>query len=1031
MPIQRVAVVFDDQARPETTGVYCLRALRRLVAVEHFRPTELDRVPRQGFDLYLNIDDGLDYRLPGDLRPCAWWVIDTHLNFDRDRVRAADFDLVFAAQRDGADGLRRAGVASASWLPLACDPDVHARHDVPKEYELCFVGNVFPGPRADLLLTLRQLFPRTFVGQRYFEEMARTYSSSRIVFNRGVRNDVNMRVFEGLSCGSLLLTNDLAANGQAELFRDGVHLATYRDADELVDKARFYLAKGESRERVAAAGRAEALAKHTYRHRMETLLAEAERRLARVTAPATNGSTASPSGPGPGPAQAAVNGTPLGPDRSYYEFARPELLERIPASARRVLDVGCGAGRLGEAVKARQAAEVVGVELDAHAAELARARLDRVLCADVQELPASFAPGVFDAVVCGDVLEHLHDPAGLLRRARSWLAPEGRLIASIPNVRHHTVVRGLLRGDWTYESAGLLDRTHLRFFTLRSIRELFARCGYELEAVDAVPGPGDGPLLGQARGGAVRVGRLRLEGLSPEEAGEFFAYQYLVTARSAGNGPAAGESGRNPPGAADRAAVGCVLAVRDRPADCLERTLQTYVYQTVQPADRVLLDYGSDAAHAEKYRELCARYGWRYVPFAPPEAEWCLSDAYNRAVAALDPGVEVVFKSDVDVLLGGDVLAVAAERGRGRLCLFSRLVAAENAEYPARFAGHSDLAAFVKAGPHFSPMVGEGVQAFPRRWFAEIGGFDLAYRGWGYEDSDLRLRGEWSIGVVRAEDALLVHQGHPRPAPDPRTARNRAYYESTKATRRVVRNRGDAPAPAESAPSAAGPELGVPRIFHRIWVGPKPLPDAAAAFAASWERCHPGWEFRLWTDANLPPLQNARLYEQTRILAQKADVLRYELLLRFGGVYADVDFECLRCMGPLLDGVGYLYGDQTPGNPNIALLASAPGHPFARLCVERLPERWPWRKGQILEETGPEFFRRTILDYIGDRRLHPFTDPRSGRVAGNRLDPQRKDRPPLWALHPWVIYPYYMGESWRPALHPDAYAVHHWQKTWE
>ena len=69
------------------------------------RPGEVDRLPRQGVDLYLNIDDGHDYRLPADLRPAAWWVIDTHLNLDRDLQKAPDFDLVFAAQRPGAEAI--------------------------------------------------------------------------------------------------------------------------------------------------------------------------------------------------------------------------------------------------------------------------------------------------------------------------------------------------------------------------------------------------------------------------------------------------------------------------------------------------------------------------------------------------------------------------------------------------------------------------------------------------------------------------------------------------------------------------------------------------------------------------------------------------------------------------------------------------------------------------------------------------------------------------------------------------------------
>ena len=81
---------------------------------------------------------------------------------------------------------------------------------------------------------IQQRFPNTFVGRKFFEEMAQTYSASRIVFNRSIRNDVNMRVFEAVACGSLLVTNDLAENGQAELFADGVHLVTYRDADELL-----------------------------------------------------------------------------------------------------------------------------------------------------------------------------------------------------------------------------------------------------------------------------------------------------------------------------------------------------------------------------------------------------------------------------------------------------------------------------------------------------------------------------------------------------------------------------------------------------------------------------------------------------------------------------------------------------------------------------------------------------------------------------------------------------------------------------
>jgi spore maturation protein CgeB len=281
MAIRRVAVIYDDRMRPETTGGYCRRALESLVEVVHFRPDELAKVPDRGFDLYLNIDDGLDYRLPAGLRPCAWWAIDTHLNYEWCREKARGFDLVFAAQRDGAARLEADGIAPAQWLPLACDSEIHRRHEVEKVYDIAFVGNIFPGPRTELLDQVRRRYPNSFLGQAYFDQMARTYSAARLTFNRSIRNDVNMRVFEAVACGSLLLTNDLADNGQAELFRDGVHLATYRDAEELFDKAAYYLEHEATRERIAAAGRAEAVARHTYRHRMERLLRETEAALGR------------------------------------------------------------------------------------------------------------------------------------------------------------------------------------------------------------------------------------------------------------------------------------------------------------------------------------------------------------------------------------------------------------------------------------------------------------------------------------------------------------------------------------------------------------------------------------------------------------------------------------------------------------------------------------------------------------------------------------------------------------------------------
>ncbi|MCC7421115.1 MAG: methyltransferase domain-containing protein [Planctomycetaceae bacterium] len=303
--------------------------------------------------------------------------------------------------------------------------------------------------------------------------------------------------------------NALDDNGQEELFQGGTRLVTYQDESELLERIDWYLRHGRERERVAAEGRREAVARHTYRHRVESILAEAEKQK-RTTV--------------------AVSTTSSEKDRSYYDFDRPDVLALIPSEARSVLDIGCGSGRLGELLKRRQPARVVGIELDPGAAQRAAARLDDVRRMNLEEDVADFAAGQFDCVVCADVLEHLRHPERLLEKIREWLAPDGCLVSSIPNIRHHSVLTSLLAGNFTYEPAGLLDETHLRFFTRREIEKLLFRAGFEIQELKSVAGPGDEELINAARQGEVRAGRLSIRGLDPSDAAEFHTYQFLVRA---------------------------------------------------------------------------------------------------------------------------------------------------------------------------------------------------------------------------------------------------------------------------------------------------------------------------------------------------------------------------------------------------------------------------------------------------------------------------------------------------------------------
>ena len=217
-------------------------------------------------------------------------------------------------------------------------------------------------------------------------------------------------------------------------------------------------------------------------------------------------------------------------DERYFEFDRPELRALVPPGAGRVLDVGCGAGALGAALRREREVEVVGLELSPTAAARAAERLDAVIEANLEELEElPFEPGHFDAMVCGDVLEHLHDPHRLLRVLRPWLAADGALVCSIPNVGHWSVVLPLLAQDrWPYADAGLLDRTHVHFFTLSEAELMLRECGFALQSaattrLSTPPPPEAGQLaaLLETIGATAGQAEQRLS-----------AYQYLLVART-------------------------------------------------------------------------------------------------------------------------------------------------------------------------------------------------------------------------------------------------------------------------------------------------------------------------------------------------------------------------------------------------------------------------------------------------------------------------------------------------------------------
>jgi SAM-dependent methyltransferase len=175
----------------------------------------------------------------------------------------------------------------------------------------------------------------------------------------------------------------------------------------------------------------------------------------------------------------------------YPDYANPELLEKLPLAAKILLDTGCATGALGLAYLRRNpAARYLGIEVNGGAAAAAAARMTEVFAGDAEADPLPFdLPDGIDCLIYGDVLEHLRDPWALLKRQAEALAAGGTAVVCMPNLEHWSVALRLLQGSFDYEDQGLLDRTHLRWFTARTMGQALRNAGLEL--ADVSPRPTD------------------------------------------------------------------------------------------------------------------------------------------------------------------------------------------------------------------------------------------------------------------------------------------------------------------------------------------------------------------------------------------------------------------------------------------------------------------------------------------------------------------------------------------------------------
>jgi 2-polyprenyl-3-methyl-5-hydroxy-6-metoxy-1,4-benzoquinol methylase len=170
---------------------------------------------------------------------------------------------------------------------------------------------------------------------------------------------------------------------------------------------------------------------------------------------------------------------------SYYSKNRSVMRQFLPDSYAKVLEVGCGAGIFSSSLK--EGCEVWGIEPNQNSASAASESLSKVLQGTYESVADSLPEGYFDLIICNDVIEHMCDHVSFLRSIKKKLRSNGHIVGSLPNVRHYrNLYELLILKDWKYRSEGILDSTHFRFFTEKSMEQIFEQEGYTIEYMKGI-----------------------------------------------------------------------------------------------------------------------------------------------------------------------------------------------------------------------------------------------------------------------------------------------------------------------------------------------------------------------------------------------------------------------------------------------------------------------------------------------------------------------------------------------------------------
>lgn len=431
----------------------------------------------------------------------------------------------------------------------------------------------------------------------------------------------------------------------------------------------------------------------------------------------------------------------------YFNNSRPEIQKLVDPNAKKILDVGCASGFLGYSLKIKNNAEVWGIEISKEAAEKAMNKLDKVIIMPIEEAINFLPDNYFDTIICADVLEHLIDPEGVLIRLKEKLTDKGEFIISLPNILHIDVIIGLLNCEFEYKEAGILDKTHLRFFTKSSALRMIRNCGLReihinyniLTNLDNKVELGSSFLQG--------VKEMGFDEKRFEE--ESKIYQYIIKAKK----------------------VECIETTIIIPfVNNYELTLNTvYSIQNLVtvPIKILLIDDGSTEDELQKIKEGIK--GFDNTSIIKNNFEHGFASAINRGLLEVDTEFIILANNDIIVTKGAveRFLEIARSSEIGIIGCFSNYSSGIQQTNEIVYDNLEDLLILAEqyVEKHkntliYFPRVAFFFTLIKKELVDKIGGLDERFNPGNYEDDDFCLRTHLAgYKIAIAKDVFIHHYG--------------------------------------------------------------------------------------------------------------------------------------------------------------------------------------------------------------------------------------------------------------------------------